>query len=257
MADPASAAADGGGGGGGDGASDPPSPPPLPVTDLAELARLAYAERVDLSAHGFYATPDITGAEGDRPFNYFVYGSAVAEVELDVLTGDWQLLRADVAMDVGNPINPAVDVGQVEGAFVQGVGWSCLEELVWGDAAHPWVRPGHLFTKGPGTYKVPTANDAPLDFRVELLQGQANPRRALHSSKAVGEPPFHLGATAFLALKEAVYAAREEQGGPGAAWFQLDLPATPERLRMACADRLMAPYVPEGQQGSFRPLQSV
>jgi xanthine dehydrogenase/oxidase len=243
------------GNGGGDGNASSSSV--LPVSDLAPLARLAYSERVDLSAHGFYATPDITGADGDRPFNYFVYGAAVCEVELDVLTGDWQLLRADVAMDVGNPINPAVDVGQVEGAFVQGVGWSCLEELVWGDKAHPWVRPGHLFTKGPGTYKIPTANDAPVDFRVELLQGQADPKRALHSSKAVGEPPFHLGATAFFALKEAVYAAREEEGGPGAGWFQLDLPATPERLRMACADELMAPYVPEGQRGSFKPLQSV
>ena len=262
-------AAEGGGAGGGSADAAAPNAaddhPLLPPTDLGELARLAYADRVDLSAHGFYATPDITGADGDRPFNYFVYGAAVAEVELDVLTGDWQLLRADIAMDIGNPINPAVDIGQVEGAFIQGVGWSCLEELVWGDEQHPWVKAGHLFTKGPGTYKIPTANDAPLDFRVELLQGQANPKRALHSSKAVGEPPFHLGATAFLALKEAVYAAREDAGGLGtgedgkgpAAWFQLDMPATPERLRMACADELMRPYVPEGMADKFRPLQSV
>eukprot|EP00878_Enallax_costatus_P034147 GHUV01037795.1.p2 GENE.GHUV01037795.1~~GHUV01037795.1.p2 ORF type:complete len:131 (-),score=27.03 GHUV01037795.1:48-440(-) len=119
------------------------------------------------------------------------------------------------------------------------MGWLCLEEMIWGDRAHPWVRPGHLFTKGPGTYKIPTANDIPVDFRVHLLQNTPNPR-AVHSSKAVGEPPFHLGAAVYFALKDAVYAAREAAGVTG--WFDLDPPATPEKLRMACVDDLTVAY---------------
>ncbi|WIA42814.1 hypothetical protein OEZ86_008746 [Tetradesmus obliquus] len=219
---------------------------------FAQMATQAYMDRVDLSAHGFYATPEVTGFGGPRPFNYFVFGAAVSEVELDVLTGDWQLLRSDIVMDVGNPINPAIDIGQIEGGFVQGMGWLCLEEMVWGDKAHPWVRPGHLFTKGPGTYKIPTANDVPIDFRVKLLTNTPNPR-AVHSSKAVGEPPFHLGSSAFFALKDAVYAARDAAGLSG--WFQLDAPATPEKLRMACGDELAAPYL-EGKEDGWRPLMS-
>mmetsp|Transcript_11607 Transcript_11607/g.27572 ORF Transcript_11607/g.27572 Transcript_11607/m.27572 type:complete len:154 (+) Transcript_11607:2118-2579(+) len=146
-------------------------------------------------------------------------------------------------MDVGNPINPAIDVGQVEGGFVQGLGWLCVEELVWGDDQHPWVPRGHLFTKGPGAYKIPSVNDIPIDFRVSLLQNSPNPR-AIHSSKAVGEPPFHLAASAFFALKEAVYAARGEEGREG--WFPLHSPSTPERLRMACADSITEAVCPEG-----------
>uniref|UniRef100_A0A7R9YWD4 xanthine dehydrogenase n=1 Tax=Chlamydomonas euryale TaxID=1486919 RepID=A0A7R9YWD4_9CHLO len=207
-----------------------------PSATFKEVVNAAYFQRVDLCAHGFYKTPDITGESGNRPFNYYTYGCAVSEVELDVLTGDFQLLRTDIAMDVGNPINPAIDIGQVEGAFVQGMGWTCLEELQWGDKQHPWVRPGHLFTKGPGTYKIPSVNDIPIDFRVELLSNVPN-SRAIHSSKAIGEPPFFLGSSVFFALKEACYAARED-AGLGAAWFRLDAPATPERLRMACGDKL-------------------
>jgi len=121
----------------------------------------------------------------------------------------------------------------VEGGFVQGVGWTCLEELAWGDAAHPWVRRGHLFTKGPGAYKIPSANDIPLDFRVTLLRDAPN-ERAVHSSKAVGEPPFFLGASVFFALSDAVHAARADAGLTN--HYRLDSPATPERLRLAVAD---------------------
>ncbi|GLC34818.1 hypothetical protein PLESTB_001167600 [Pleodorina starrii] len=204
-----------------------------------EVANAAYLDRVDLSAHGFYITPDITGFGGNRPFNYFCYGAAVSEVELDVLTGDMQVIRSDLVMDVGNPINPAIDIGQVEGGFVQGMGWLVLEELMWGDKQHPWVRPGHLFTKGPGTYKIPSVNDIPVDFRVQLLANAPNVR-AIHSSKAVGEPPFHLGASVFFALKDAVYAAREAAGLSG--YFHMDAPATPERLRLLCSDEVVKPY---------------
>ena len=213
----------------------------MPGKSLKEIAQAAYFDRVDLSAHGFYITPDVDGFGGNFPFNYLTYGAAVAEVELDTLTGDWQVLRADMVMDVGKSLNPAIDIGQVEGAFMQGMGWSCIEELVWGDAAHTWVRPGTLFTRGPGGYKIPTANDIPIDLRVTLLRDAPCLRTPMvHSSKAVGEPPFFLGTCVFWALKDAVYAARKEEGIEG--WFQLDSPCTPERLRMACADELTKPY---------------
>lgn len=218
-----------------------------PSATFKEIVQAAYLERVDLSAHGFYATPDITGFGGNRPFNYFTYGAAVTEVELDTLTGNWYVTRSDIVMDVGKSLNPAIDVGQVEGAFVQGLGWACLEELIWGDADHEWVRPGTLFTKGPGSYKIPTANNIPTDFRVTLLRNSPCAKTPLvHSSKAVGEPPFFLGTSVFWALKDAVYEARSDAGVEG--WFQLDLPCTPERLRMACLDDISTAFV----DSSFR-----
>ena len=132
-----------------------------------------YLQRVDLSGHGFYITPDIgmdwnTGK--GSPFSYFTFGAAFAVAEIDTLTGDFHLPRVDIVMDLGHSLNPAIDIGQVEGGYVQGLGWTVLEELKWGDSAHPWVRPGHLFTQGPGTYKIPTVNDIPIDFRVSLLK---------------------------------------------------------------------------------------
>lgn len=211
---------------------------------LQAAALAAYLDRVDLSEHGFYATPDITQFDWDepspkgRPFNYFTMGAAVAEVELDCLTGEAAVRRADVLMDLGRPLNPAIDVGQVEGAFVQGLGWCMLEELKWGDSEHSWGREGHLISVGPGAYKIPAAADAPADFRVHLLEGADNPR-AVHSSKAVGEPPFFLAASAWAAARKAAAAARSD-AGKGSNFFRLDSPATPERLRMACADELTA-----------------
>ncbi|MEW5318751.1 MAG: hypothetical protein WDW38_009946 [Sanguina aurantia] len=222
-----------------------------PDASFKAVVNAAYMERVDLCAHGFYKTPDVTGygEGGNRPFNYYCYGAAVSEVELDTLTGDFQILRTDIVMDVGNPINPAIDIGQIEGAFVQGMGLFCLEELQWGDKQHGWIKPGQLFTRGPGTYKIPTSNDIPIDFRVSLLTDAPN-ARAVHSSKVRprsvhtlqlwGSPPLFLGASVFFALKEAVYSARADAGHPG--WFQLDSPATGERLRMLCADHITAPY---------------
>ena len=209
-----------------------------------EIVKAAYLERVDLSAHGFYATPSITGFGGDRPFNYLTYGAAATEIEIDVLTGDWHILRSDIVMDVGKSLNPAIDIGQIEGAFVQGMGWACIEELVWGDRHHPWVRPGWLHTRGPGAYKLPTANDIPLDFRVMLLRNSPCMQTPMvHSSKAVGEPPFFLGTSVFWALKDAIYEAR--RGAGTASWFQLDLPSSPERLRMAVCDAIAREFVSE------------
>lgn len=194
---------------------------------LADVARAAYKDRVDLSAHGFYATPGL----GEKPFSYFTYGAAVAEVVVDVLTGDWTAERADVVMDIGCPINPAIDIGQIEGAFVQGMGWSCLEEVKWGDDAHGWVPRGKIITDGPGNYKLPTATDIPVEFNVEVLEDCPNPA-AIHSSRAVGEPPLFLGAAVFFAIRDAVRAANDGEG------VHLDAPATPERIRIACRDEI-------------------
>jgi xanthine dehydrogenase/oxidase len=205
-----------------------------PKATWAEIVHQAYFNRVNLAAQGFHAVPHMSGfnwttGEG-QPFAYFSHGVAVSEVEVDVLTGDHTLRRTDILMDVGASLNPAIDVGQIEGAFMQGVGWCTMEELVYGDREHPWVRPGHLFTSGPGTYKIPSFNDIPLDFRISLLKDSPNPK-AVHSSKAIGEPPLFLAATVFFALKDAIAAARAQQGLTGA--FALASPATSERIRMA------------------------
>ncbi|QHN91813.1 Xanthine dehydrogenase [Arachis hypogaea] len=129
--------------------------------------------------------------------------------------------------------NPAIDVGQTEGAFIQGLGWLALE-LKWGDAAHKWISPGCLYTCGPGAYKIPSINDVPLKFNVSLL-------KAIHSSKAVGEPPFFLASAVFFAIKDAIRAARLEVGWSD--WFPLDNPATPERIRMACLDDIASSLI--------------
>ncbi|EPS65688.1 hypothetical protein M569_09089, partial [Genlisea aurea] len=140
---------------------------------FAELANACFLERIDLSAHGFYITPDI-GFDWKIgkgiPFRYHTVGAAFAEVEIDALTGDFHTRRADVILDLGFSLNPAIDIGQIEGAFVQGLGWVALEELKWGDPKHAWIRPGFLHTCGPGTYKIPSVNDVPFEFNVSLLK---------------------------------------------------------------------------------------
>ena len=220
----------------------------MPGAPWANVVQTAYFDRVNLSAQGFYAVPgDRCGYDWDapvgrdnarrgQPFNYFTQGVAATEVEVDCLTGDVCVLRADVVMDVGASINPAIDVGQIEGAFVQGYGWCTMEECVWGDASNPWVRPGQLHSRGPGTYKIPAFADAPRDLRVHLLSRALNPF-AVHSSKAVGEPPFFTAASAFYAIKEAVRSARRDAGLEG--HFELHHPATSERIRLACADEIL------------------
>ncbi|XP_058072218.1 xanthine dehydrogenase 1-like isoform X2 [Magnolia sinica] len=222
-------------------------------TSTDKIARACYMERIDLSAHGFYKTPDIgfdwvTGM--GNPFRYYTYGAAFAEVEIDTLTGDFHTRKADIVMDLGFSLNPAIDIGQIEGAFVQGMGWVALEELKWGDPAHKWITPGFLYTSGPGSYKLPTVNDIPLEFKVSLLKGVPNVK-AIHSSKAVGEPPFFLASSVFFAIKDAIIAARAESGYSD--WFPLDNPATPERIRMACADDFTKPFA----ISNFQPKLSV
>ena len=190
--------------------------------DLPEVA--AYLARVQLWSDGYYATPglhwDRQTMQG-RPFYYYAYGAAVSEVVVDTLTGEWKLLRADVLHDVGNSLNPAVDIGQVEGAFIQGMGWLTMEELVW----HP--QTGMLATHAPSTYKIPTANDCPADFRVHLWNG-ANVHDSIHRSKAVGEPPLLLPFSVFFAIRDAISAVGSHRIDP-----PLQAPATSEAILRA------------------------
>lgn len=196
-----------------------------------EWVTKAYLERISLSATGFYKTPDI-GYSFDtntgNAFNYFTYGVACSEVEIDCLTGDHQVLRTDIVMDLGQSLNPAIDIGQIEGAFVQGYGLFTLEEMVY-------LKNGAICSKGPGAYKLPGFTDIPQVFNVSLLKGASNPR-AVYSSKAVGEPPLFLASSVFFAIREAIKSAREEFGLKG--YFRLDAPATTARIRMSCVDEL-------------------
>ena len=153
-----------------------------------------------------------------------------------------QVIRADLLVDLGSSINPALDIGQIEGAFTQGMGWTTTEELMWGDSEHPWIQPpGRLHTAGPGAYKIPSFNDTPRQFNVRLMSGVDN-KVAVHSSKAVGEPPFFLGAATFFAIRNAVASARADHlalSGAGGEYPRMSFfsPATSERIRMACGDR--------------------
>ncbi len=183
----------------------------------------AYLGRVSLSATGFYATPKITWdrVKGfGRPFFYFAYGASVSEVVIDTLTGEYRILRADILHDCGASLNPALDMGQIEGGYVQGAGWLTTEELVW-DAK------GRLRTHAPSTYKIPACSDRPGVFNVALWQGE-NREQTIHRSKAVGEPPLMHGISAFLAISAACAAC-------GPSYPALDAPATPERVLAAVA----------------------
>jgi len=189
-----------------------------------EFIKAAYMARVQLSAAGFYKTPDIhwdrekgTG----QPFYYFAYGAAVSEVSIDTLTGEYQVDRTDILHDVGRSLNPALDKGQVEGAFIQGMGWLTTEEL-W------WDEKGQLCTHAPSTYKIPLASDRPRIFNVELADWSENARPTIRRSKAVGEPPFMLGVSVLEALSMAVASV-----GNYATCPRLDSPATPERVLFA------------------------
>lgn len=189
-----------------------------------QVIKAAYMARIQLSAAGFYKTPEIhwdrSTGQG-RPFYYFAYGAAVAEVSVDTLTGEYQIDRADILHDVGRSLNPALDLGQIEGAFVQGAGWLTTEELWWDDK-------GRLRTHAPSTYKVPLASDRPRIFNVALADWSEASERTIKRSKAVGEPPFVLGISVFEAINMAV-ASVAGYREPA----RLDAPATPERVLMA------------------------
>lgn len=190
---------------------------------FAELAEMAYQSRTQLWSDGFYATPglhwDPVAMEGN-PFYYFSYGAAVSEVIVDTLSGEWKLLAADALHDVGRSLNPALDIGQVEGAFIQGMGWLTTEELWWNDK-------GRLMTHAPSTYKIPAISDCPEHFNVQLFN---NPDAAasVHHSKAVGEPPLLLPFSVFNAIRDAVASVANYEVQP-----ELNAPATPEAILKA------------------------
>jgi xanthine dehydrogenase large subunit len=192
---------------------------------FATLVGKAYLKRVQLWSDGFYATPDLhwdRSALSGRPYSYYVYGAAVSEVLVDTLTGEWKLLRADVLHDVGRSLNPALDIGQIEGAFIQGMGWLTIEELRWN-------KDGKLMTHAPSTYKIPAISDCPADFRVRLFDN-SNVTDSIHRSKAVGEPPLLLPFSVFFAIRDAVASVGGYRVNP-----PLNAPATGEEILNAVA----------------------
>lgn len=189
----------------------------IPFTEIIDQA---YWERVQLWSDGFYKTPGITWDKATmhgEPFFYFAYGAAVSEVVVDTLTGEWKLLRGDILHDVGNSINPAIDIGQIEGGYIQGTGWLTTEELFWN-------ADGRLMTHAPSTYKIPAVSDCPNEFNVHLYNA-SNPKDTVHNSKAVGEPPLLHGISVFNAICDAVAAVGDGKSSP-----DLCAPATPEAI---------------------------
>ncbi|KAH1606054.1 hypothetical protein KXX44_001064 [Aspergillus fumigatus] len=207
----------------------------MPGASMKELAHAAYFDRVNLSAQGFYRTPDIGYVWGENKgqmFFYFTQGVAAAEVEIDTLTGDWTPLRADIKMDVGRTINPSIDYGQIEGAFIQGQGLFTTEESLWHRAS------GQIFTKGPGNYKIPGFRDIPQVFNVSLLKDvEWENLRTIQRSRGVGEPPLFMGSAVFFAIRDALKAARKQWNVTEV--LSLQSPATPERIRVSCADPII------------------
>jgi xanthine dehydrogenase large subunit len=209
-----------------------------------QLVAAAYLARVQLWSDGFYATPKVhwdaktlTG----HPFYYFAYGAAVSEVVVDTLTGEWKLLRADLLHDAGQSINPAIDIGQVEGGFIQGMGWLTTEEL-W------WNRDGRLMTHAPSTYKIPAISDTPAALNVALYRND-NAEPTVFRSKAVGEPPLLLAFSVLLAIRAAIASA-----APDAACApRLRAPATPEAI-LDALDAQAAPASAEAAADSAQPV---
>jgi xanthine dehydrogenase large subunit len=192
---------------------------------FGELVAKAYLARTQLWSDGYYATPGLSWhpkTMTGRPFSYFAYGAAVSEVIVDTLSGEWKLLRADALYDAGKSLNPAIDIGQVEGAFIQGMGWLTTEELWW-DAA------GSLKTHAPSTYKIPAVSDCPEDFRVRLFENR-NVEDSIHRSKAVGEPPLLLPFSVFFAIRDAISSVGDHKLNP-----PLNAPATCEAILNAIA----------------------
>ncbi|MFK3970562.1 xanthine dehydrogenase molybdopterin binding subunit [Pseudomonas sp. NPDC087358] len=195
------------------------------VISFDTLAQQAWMGQVSLSSTGYYKTPKIfydrSQARG-RPFYYFAFGAACSEVIVDTLTGEYKMLRTDILHDVGASLNPAIDIGQVEGGYIQGMGWLTTEELVWN-------AKGKLMTNGPAGYKIPAVADMPADLRVKLVENRKNPEDTVFHSKAVGEPPFMLGIAAWCAIKDAVASLGDYRHQPN-----IDAPATPERVLWGC-----------------------
>ncbi|CAL5874751.1 uncharacterized protein PFLUO_LOCUS9052 [Penicillium psychrofluorescens] len=207
----------------------------FPGAPMSKLAHAAYFDRVNLSANGYYRTPDIGyvwGENSGQMFFYFTQGVTASEVQIDTLTGDWTPLRSDIKMDVGRTINPSIDYGQIEGAYVQGQGLFTTEESLWHRAS------GQIFTRGPGNYKIPGFRDIPQIFNVSLLKDvEWENLRTIQRSRGIGEPPLFMGSAVFFAIRDALKHARKEWGVTDV--LSLVSPATPERIRVSCADPIV------------------
>ncbi|KAF4093447.1 hypothetical protein AMELA_G00002150 [Ameiurus melas] len=205
----------------------------------------AFLEKISLSATGFYRGPDTRmdwEKQEGRPYVYFTYGACCSEVELDCLSGEYRTVRTDLVVDIGKSLNPSIDIGQIEGAFIQGLGLYTMEELHFSPS-------GVLYTRGPAQYKIPAVCDVPLQFNVYLLSGSQNPH-AIYSSKGIGEPTLFLGSSVFFAIKDAVMAARKDAGLTGP--FTLNSPATPERVCLACNTHFTQ-MIPDTGKGATQP----
>ncbi|SMQ46492.1 unnamed protein product [Zymoseptoria tritici ST99CH_3D1] len=213
---------------------------------MKQLAHAAYFDRTNLSANGFYKTPDIGyvwGPNTGQMFFYFTQGVAAAEVEVDTLTGDWTCLRADIKMDVGRSINPAIDYGQIEGAFIQGLGLFTMEESLWHRAS------GQIATRGPGNYKIPGFRDIPQEMNISLLKDvEWENLRTIQRSRGVGEPPLFMGSAVFFAIRDALKAQRKDYGLEDEV-LKLVSPATVERIRVSCGDDIVKRAMVEPQEG--------
>jgi len=201
------------------------------LMSFGEFSQLAYVNRISLSSTGYYKTPKIyydRDSASGRPFFYFANGASVSEVIVDTLTGEYKVLRTDILHDVGASLNPAIDIGQIEGGFVQGMGWLTTEELKWDDK-------GRLLTTGPATYKIPAIADMPEVFNVELMPDEPNREATIYNSKAVGEPPLMLAMSVWSALRDAVSSLSDYRISP-----PMDTPATPERVLQAIEAALKA-----------------
>jgi xanthine dehydrogenase large subunit len=209
-----------------------PAGRPADAKTFAEVAGAAWAAQVSLAATGYYRTPGIQydpKLGRGTPFYYFAYGGAVVEVEVNGLTGEHRVLRVDILHDTGDSLIPTVDRGQIEGGYIQGLGWLTTEELIWDPQ-------GNLRTHSPDTYKIPAVGEAPLDFRVTLLDRASQPG-VIHGSKAVGEPPLMLAIGVIGALREAIRAFPAQAKG---AEVELEIPCTPEAV-LAAIDRWRGP----------------
>jgi xanthine dehydrogenase molybdopterin-binding subunit B len=216
---------------------------PADFVEFAKVTQTAWMQRISLSATGFYRTPEIhwdRAAGQGNPFYYFAIGAAVSEVEVDGFTGEMQVRRVDILHDAGNSLNEGVNRGQVEGGFVQGMGWLTAEELVWNAG-------GKLLTHSPDTYKIPAVGDIPRDFRVRLLGNAPNPKATIHRTKAVGEPPFMLAISVREAIREAVAAF-----GPGGRQVRLASPATGEAIYHAIREQQLPDVTTEPVEAAPR-----
>ena len=197
------------------------------IFNFKKIIEEAYLNRISLSSSGFYSTPKINFDKKKfhgRPFYYFCYGAAVSEVTIDTLTGENKVDRVDIVHDAGNAINPALELGQIEGGFVQGQGWLTMEEVVWD-------KSGKLKTFSPSTYKIPAVTDTPDKFNVEIFEKGSNVENVVNKQKTTGEPPLMLAMSVFFAIKDAIASVVDYKKTP-----KLDAPATPEKILMSISE---------------------